>query len=407
MPVTPDNNVSQPSQRLINAFRTDMFGRTKVSEPYTLFDSTHRYQASEDYSYTTSNGATVGYNANESTVLHNVTADAGSEATAETFRVFPYQPGKSLQVLQTFVFAPPQDNLRQRAGYFSRENGFYLEQDGEEVYFVARSGVSGSVSEIRVPQSEWNIDKLDGMGPSDRVLDLTKIQILFSEYEWLGGGSMRLGFVLDGYFILCHQFNHANYISSVYITTATLPVRYEITNTGPTASASTQKQICTTVISNGGYFKPTLLYSATRQTTQVGTALYPLVSIRMAPGRTDSVVIPDGVDLSPTTGAEWEWALVKNATITGGTWVTKTPNNNVQYNVTSTAMSGGQAVIESFFTSTNQSAPTITVTDDRNWSLQLGRTNSATPVSDTYTLAARVIAGTGDIQSALSWHDLK
>lgn len=406
MSVTPDNNVSKPSRQLINAFRTDMFGRTKVSEPYTLFDSSHRYQASDDFSYTTANGGEVVYNADQSSVFHNVTTASGSEVTSETFRVFAYQPGKSLQVLQTFVFAPPQTNLRQRAGYFSRENGFYLEQDGTDVYLVKRTKVSGTVEELRVPQSEWNVDKLDGMGPSDRVLDLTKAHIFFSEYEWLGVGSVRLGFVLDGYFIIVHQFNHANHIDSVYMTTATLPVRYEITNTGTTSSASTQKQICTTVISNGGFFKPVRMQSVIRPNTTVGTTYYPLISLRMTEDRTDSVVIPDGVELSPNTGDNWEWALIKNATITGGSWELAGPKNNVEYNTSSTALSAGETVISSFFSSTNQVLPTLTVKDERNWSLQLGRTNSDTPVSDVYTLAVRVLRGTGEIKSSFNWHDL-
>jgi hypothetical protein len=406
MATTPDNNVSKPSRDLINAFRTDLFGRTKTSEPYTLFDSSHRFQNSDDYSYTTANGGTVTYNADQSSVLHNVTTTSGSEVTAETFRVFPYQPGKSLQVLQTFVFAAPKPNLRQRAGYFSRENGFYLEQDGTEVYFVKRTKVSGTVEELRVPQSEWNVDKLDGTGPSDRVLDLTKAQILFSEYEWLGVGSVRLGFALDGYFVIAHQFNHANYIDSVYMTTATLPVRYEITNTGATSSASFQKQICTTVISNGGYFKPVRLQSVIRADTTVGTSYFPLVSIRMTEGRTDSVIIPDGVELSPNTGDNWEWALIKNAVITGGSWEVIAPKNNVEYNTTSTSLTNGETIISSFFSSTNQVLPTLTIKDERNWSLQLGRTNSNSPVSDTFTLAVRVLSGTGSIKSSFAWHDL-
>lgn len=383
-----------------------MFGRTKVSEPYTMFDSSSRYQPSDDFSYTTTNGGTVTYNADQSTVFHNVTTDSGSEVTAETFRVFSYQPGKSLQVLQTFVFAPPQENLRQRAGYFGRENGFYLEQDGTDIYLVKRTKISGSVEELRVPQSEWNTDKLDGTGPSDRVLDLSKAQILFSEYEWLGVGSVRMGVVLDGYFVVMHQFNHANYIDSVYMTTATLPVRYELTNTGATASASTQKQICVTVISNGGYFKPVLLTTAIRGTTQVATNYVPLVSIRMTEGRMDSVIIPDGIDLSPSSQADWEWALFKNATITGGSWVLSSPKNNVEYNTTATSMTGGLKVIDSYFTTTNQSSPSLAATTERNWGLQLGRTNSDTPVSDVYTLAVKTLSGNGNIQSAMSWHDL-
>ena len=406
MSVTPDNNVSKPSRALINAFRADMFGRTKVAEAFTLFDSQHRYQDSNDFSDTTASGGTVGYDANQSSALLNVTTTSGSEVTRETKRIFPYQPGKSLQVMQTFVFAPPQTNLRQRAGYFTRQNGVFLEQDGDTISFVLRSSASGSVVETRVPQSDWNIDKLDGTGPSDVVLDLTKAQILFSEYEWLGVGSVRIGFAIDGYFIIAHQFNHANYIDSVYMTTAALPARLEITNTGPTDSASTMKQICTTVISNGGYFRPTNQKTAIRQTTRVSTSYYPLISIRMAEGRTDSVIIPTGIDISPVDAGEFEYVLFRNATITGGTYVLRGPDNNVEYNSTATSMVAGELLQEGFFSSTNQTLSSVTISDSKNFSFQLGRTNADTPVSDVVTLAVRTLTGTADVRASLTWEDL-
>ena len=407
MATTPVNNVSKPSRDLINAFRTDMFGRVKVAEAFTLFDSQHRYQDSpDDYSDTIASGGTVGYDINQSSVLLNVTAASGSEVTRETRRIFPYQPGKSLQVMQTFVFAPAQTNLRQRAGYFTRQNGVFLEQDGDTIYFVRRSSATGSVVETRVPQSEWNVDKLDGTGPSDVVLDLSKAQILFSEYEWLGVGSVRIGFAIDGNFLICHQFNHANHIDSVYMTTAALPARLEITNTGPTAAPSTMKQICTTVISNGGYFRPTNAETVLRPVATVATAFYPLISIRMAPGRTDSVIIPTGIDISPVTGDDFEFVLTRNPTLTGGTWVTKGPDNNVQYNITATSMVVGGVLQEGFFSSTNQSVSDISISDSKNFSYQLGRSNAPTPVSDIVTLGVRVLSGTGDVRTALTWEDL-
>ena len=387
------------------SFRTDMFGRIKISDAYSLFDSSHRYSQNGDFSDIIETGATVTHLINESTAALNVTTTSGSKVYRETKKVFPYQPGKSLQVLQTFVFAPPKTNLRQRAGYFSRQNGFYLEQDGTKVYFVKRSYVTGSVVETRIPQSEWNVDTLDGNGPSDIVLDLTKAQILFSEYEWLGVGSVRLGFAIDGYFIIAHQFNHANLISSVYITTASLPVRYEIENTGTTASASTMKQVCVSVVSNGGYFKSTNPRSALRTTTTIATTLYPLIAIRMASGKTDSVIVPSVFSLFPTTDDDYEYSVTRNpTTITGGSWVQHS-SGNVEYNISATAMSDGERLIEGFFSATKQS--TLSETSDvQNFSLQLGRTNADTPVSDVIVLSAKVAAGTGGVKSVLGWFDL-
>lgn len=409
MSSSPLNNVSKPSRDLINTFRTDMFGRTKVSEPITLFDSVHRYKPSGDYSDTTTGTASVTYNANQSTELLTVGTASGDRVTRESKRVFPYQPGKSLQVMQTFVFAPAKANLRQRAGYFSRQNGYYLEQDGTNVYFVRRSYITGEVVETRIPQSEWNMDKLDGTGPSDVVLDLSKAQIMFSEYEWLGAGSVRLGFAIDGFFIAAHQFNHANRVDSVYITTASLPIRYEIENTGATSSSSSMKQICATVISNGGYNRRTEAWTAARTSTvNVSTSFYPIASIRMTAGRTDSVIVPQALSILPIAQGNYQWALIKNSTITGGDWITHTPSTgNVQYNINATSMDGGTVVLEGFISSSNQATSAINLDAElQRWDLQLGRTNADTPVSDTMTLALRSLSGTQSGIGSISWSDL-
>lgn len=409
MATTPRNNVSKPHPAQYNAFRVDMFGRTKTSDPFTLFDSQSRYKSSGDFSDTLTGTATVTHNANQSTELLNVGTASGDKITRESRRVFAYQPGKSLQVMQTFVFAPAKTNLRQRAGYFSRTNGFYLELDGTQLALVRRTYISGSTQETRVLQSEWNLDPLDGTGYSDVVLDISKAQILFSEYEWLGVGSVRLGFAIDGVFILAHQFNHANHIDSVYMTTATLPIRYEIENTGITASPSSMKQICATVVSNGGYQRKTEDWTAARSTsTNISTTYYPLVSIRMAPGRTDSVIVPSSVAILPTSQGDYEWALIRNATISDGDWVTHTASTgNVQYNINSTTMTGGTVVAEGFIASSNQSSSAIRLDSDLSrWDLQLGRTNADTPVSDTMTLALRSLGGTQGARASLSWNDL-
>ena len=409
MATTPDNNVSKPSRDLINAFRTDMFGRTKVSEPFTIFDSQHRYKPSGDYSDITAGTATVTYDANKSMESLNVGTASGSKVERESKRVFPYQPGKSLQVFQTFCFAPAKTNLRQRAGYYSRTNGYYLELDGAQLSFVRRSFVTGQLVETRVLQSEWNVDKLDGTGPSDVLLDISKAQILFSEYEWLGAGSVRLGFAIDGQFIIAHQFNHANYVESPYITTASLPVRYEIENTGTTASASSLGQICTTVISNGGYSRRTENWSAARSTTtSVSSSYFPLVSIRLASGREDSVILPTAATILPIAQGNYQWAIIRNAEITGGTWVPHTPSTeNVEYNITATAMTGGVEVAQGFINSSNQGSSTLNIGDGfQRFDLQLGRTNAATPVSDTITLALRSLGGNQSGIGSLSWVDL-
>lgn len=417
MASTPRNNVSKPSRDQWNAFRTDMFGRTKTSDSFTLFDASHRYSQNGDFSDVISGTASATHIPEQSSAALTVGTASGDKLYRETKKVFSYQPGKSLQVLQTFVLAAPKANLRQRVGYFSTHNGFYLELDGTTVNFVRRSYASGQVVEVRVPQSEWNMDKLDGTGPSDVVLDLTKAQILFSEYEWLGVGSVRLGFAIDGVFIIAHQFNHANYVDTVYMTTASLPCRYEIENTGNTASSSTMKQICVSIISNGGYQKQSIPFTASRETAvSVGTTFYPIVAIRMASGREDSVILPANFEALPTTDANFIVALIKNPTsVSGGTWSTHS-SQNVEYNNSATSMSGGTVVGEYFMAggsgpgnSGKSSAVGLDISGIANFALQLGRTNASSvggPVSDVYVVGIKTISGTGSVVGSISWFDL-
>ena len=103
----------------------DAFGRLRVSSPLTLFDSSHRYRDNGLWNTATASGGAAVFSTNEGLVNLNVNTTSGSEVIRETSKVFSYQPGKSLLVLNTFVMAPAQDNLTQKVGYFGTNNGIY------------------------------------------------------------------------------------------------------------------------------------------------------------------------------------------------------------------------------------------------------------------------------------------
>lgn len=385
----------------------DAFGRARSSAPYTLFDSQNRYAKNDLWSETTATGGTITYDANSSTVLLNVTTSSGSEVVRQTFRSFAYQPGKSLLTYNTFVMPAAQANQRIRIGYFNTQNGVFLERDGTAVFIVRRTFVSGAAVETRVAQADWNGDKLDGNGASGFTLDLTKAQILWEDFEWLGVGSVRVGFVINGQSIICHTFQNANNLTSVYMTTAILPLRYEITNTGATTSSASLQQICSTVISEGGYEKKVAL-DVVRMTTvnaAISTAFVPLASIRLATGRTGAVVIPDGYSVLPTAASAttFEVVLVKNPTLTGASWVATT-SGNVEADLSATSFTGGTIVQQQFVLSSTQSSGLTAGGGDYNWDLQLGATIGG--ASDVYTLAVRALAGTHSAIGSLSFWDL-
>jgi hypothetical protein len=406
--INATSGIPQYSPSTPASFGFDSFGRTKISEPYTLFDNQHRYMSGDEFSDITSGTASVSYLENESTDLFTIGTASGDKVYRESKKVFPYQPGKALTVMQTFVMAPAKAGLRQRVGYFSRQNGVYLQQSGSTISVVRRTFTSGSIQEEVVNQLDWNIDSMNGLGPSRLHLDLTKAQILFMEFEWLGVGSAKVGFAVNGQFITVHQFNHANLIDKVYMTTATLPLRYEIENIASTASSSAMKQICVTVLSNGGYDRKPEVWSASRNTlfTNIGTSFVPLAAVRLKAGRMDSVVQIARINVATVTNNLFEYALLRNPEITGGTWTENTPTQDTEYNITATSLTGGTVVRRGFLAGSNQNNAAADLEIENSFDLQLGRTNADSPVSDIYCLAIRTISGTGDAVGSIQWHEL-
>lgn len=383
----------------------DAFGRLQVSEPYTLFDSQNRYQADPQFDTSLTGSGSTTYLPNESTVQLNVTNASGDAVVRQSYRSLPYQPGKGLQVLATFVMGTAKTNLIQRVGYFNSQNGVFFQRSGALLSFVLRSYISGSASDARtVNQADWNGDKLDGTGASGLTLDLTKAQILWMDFEWLGVGSVRCGFIINGIFYVCHTFNNANDITSVYMTTAILPVRYEISNAALTSGSSSLKQICSTVISEGGYQqKAQLSWARMTSATTVTTAFEPLTSIRLKSTSLGAVVIPAAFSVLPIGSTlDYEVALIKNPTLTGASWASNT--TNVERDIAATALTGGTVVSTAFVSGSNQGSGVVSGGGDYNFDLQLGA--SIAGVSDVYTLAARTISGTDDIIGALSYYDL-
>ncbi len=395
----------------IGGTNVDAFGRLRVSQPYTLFDSQNRYAADNQFDVATTGTGTTTYLPNEAAVKMEVTAGGVGSVTRQSYRSFPYQPGKGLLVLATFVMDGNQSlNLTQRVGYYNDQNGVFFQRVDGTYSFVLRSYVTGTASDARtVNQDDWNGDKLDGTGASGYTLDPSKAQILWMDFEWLGVGSVRCGFIINEQYIVCHTFNNANEITNVYMTTAILPVRYEI-KTVTTAVAASMKAICCSVVSEGGFEQTSIDHVARRTTIlgTIGTTFLPLVSIRLASGRTGAVVLPNRVQVLPTTSQNYEVALIKNPTLTGATFAATVPSDsNVEFDVAATATTGG-TIVQSDYLASNTAGGTgsTSFANAYNFDLQLGA--SIAGVSDIYTVAIRVVSGatTGDAVGSLSFYDL-
>jgi hypothetical protein len=389
----------------------DAFGRARISNPLTLFDSSNRYRDNGLWATSNSAGTTYEFNANSGLIELNVTTSANAEIIRETTKVFAYQPGKSLLILNTFVFNEAKTNLRQRVGYFGAQNGYFLEQNGTDIYLVERSYVNGSVNEIKISKSNWNMDTLDGTGPSLITLNLSKAQIFWIDIEWLGVGTVRCGFIINGKMIHCHSFHHANINNLTYITTASLPLRYEIKNIEVTSSNSSMKQICSSVVSEGGY-------ELHGQQQSVGTAItnaktlttagtfYPVVSIRLKSTAMDAIVILSAVSLlGAGNNINYNWCIIEDATVTTVSWTDAGANSSVEYTISGTAITGGKILASGYFNSSTQSSIPIQILRDILFRFQLQRNSLANTVS---TLSIAVAAGTdnSNIFGSLDWEEI-
>jgi len=413
MATSNSGSASDPTNVVLPAVASDAFGRQRVSEPLTLFDSSHRYSDNNLWSTGAATGGTAVFNADQGLIDLNVTAASGSSVTRETIKVFPYQPGKSLLLLNTFVMDAPKSGLTQRVGYYGDDNGFYVEQADSAIAFVRRSIVTGSLVETPVLQANWNGDKLNGSGASGFTLDLTKAQIFWMDLEWLGVGSVRMGFVINGQFIICHTFNHANIIASTYITTASLPLRYEIENTAGTSGASTLKQICSTVISEGGYELRGVQQSVaipilTPRTFAAAGTYYPIISLRLKSTRLDAIVIATAISLLGTgNGKNYQWRVVANAVTTGGTWVDAGANSAVEYNLTGDSATSGRILASGYINSSNQGSPAINILKEALFANQLER-DGLTGVAYEVVIEVAVGSTSGgeSIFASIDWEEI-
>jgi hypothetical protein len=394
----------------------DAFNRLKVSNPFTLFDSQQRYQVSDKWDYRSATGGTYSYNVTESTVSLTSGLTVGSKVYSETKKVFPYQPGKSLTIINTFAMSQPKNGLRQRVGYFGVTGGFtaatpyngvYVQQDGLTLSICLASGSLNTTQ--TVTQSNWNGDRFNGSGPSGVTLDVTKGNIFWMDIEWLGVGDVRTGFFVDGRPVVAHTFYNTNKNSTTYMTTACLPLRYEIENTSGQTGSSTLRQICSTILSEAGYEGFSRRYNVTHSGTTPHTLTtagtqYPLIAIRMAPDRLDSIIVPSNISVAIEPGTNnkplvVQYRILLNPTLTGNTWTTHF-NGNVQYNITATGVTGGTDIIGGYISSSG----TLDVSSINDFNFQIGRTQLG--VSDTFVLVLVPTTNNTQGYTDLSWFEI-
>lgn len=312
------------------------FGQLKTQHDRTL----GVYESSLDsydslFSINEQNGGESEFSSSESSTILRVTGAAGSSVKRTTNRYHYYLPGTSNYIKMTIACSDQgkPNNIRSWGAYDDNDGIFFkLAEDGIRVDLR-----STTVPDVSIPRSAWNGDKLDGTGPSGMVIDLTKVNIYWIDYQWLGAGRVRFGVVEpSGGRIVCHEMENANNYNLPYMRSGTLPLRTENVNLSATGSTTELREVCMSVYCEGNYDDCTFWRAADINAEKIISSssfvnLFTLRSKQLINGEHNCVVsFPEYLNIALSSNDPVEVAIYEGSDITGGTWLET--NTSLEFN---------------------------------------------------------------------------
>lgn len=389
----------------------DAFGRLRVSQVNSqadlkmIYDELPLFYDIEDIG-TGSNT----YNAGNSDLTIQTAANSDG-VVVQTKQRFNYSSGKSALMLCTFRFFDTETNITKRIGYFNSTTSspFALSRDG--IYLENRNGsidftISKNGTHSRVNQSSWD-DPMDGTGASGIDLQLGTSQgnyIMWLDYEWLGVGNVRFGFIKNGAYYIAHEVDHI-LDGGVYMTSPNHSIRAEIFQNG--AGSGTFKLICATYGSEGTINSLGKILSDNMGNTHVDanstSNTYALMGIRLGSSYLDTLVDVLGFSILAITNDSQRWELWLNPTVAGTFTYSAVSNSSMETAKGSgsgnTVTTTGATLIDSGYISSN--------TSDRfqiESAIRLGATIAG--VSDEMVLCTTPLSSNSDVIASITWREV-
>lgn len=418
------NSLSDLKYSSSDGSAVDSFGRLRVSDPRTLFDSKQLFDNQPlfwDDQELSGGGTSSTFNANTASSTLAVSTNTAGKRARQTFQSFNYQPGKGQMVAMTGILGSGSSGISTAIGMFDDTNGIMFENIDGTPSVNLRSFATGAAVNTRVTQTDWNLDRMDGTGPSLVTLDFSKTQIFHIDFQWLGVGRVRMGFFIDGVLIYCHEFLNSNRIAVPYISQPNLPVRYEIENDG-TGPASSVVHMCSKVASEGGADNVGILQyestttnrasSTTHVSADVADTGYALIGIRLKAAYIGTVIHLESVNILAETNTSFEWLALFNPTIAGTFAYDDKANSALQTAIGSAAVPSTNTVTATgtvlggglVHSSGAGGARGGSITSDFQNALLLGANIAATV--DTIVLAVKPLAVDADIHGGIEWREL-
>lgn len=381
----------------------DAFGRLRISDAYTIFDSKLLNGKAPFFWDEELNGTATATYYDTLTSVILATADSGDFAIRATLNTFHYQPGKSQRISFTGRIGLDSNTVK-RYGYFNTSvvspftdslSGIWVEQVGDNpdsTYWCI--GNWGNVT--RVPRSEWNVDKLNGSGVSKKTLDLTKGQIMLIDFGWLGYQRIRVGFIIDGEVCYTNYFYTANQKTKPFIQTPDHGIRAEIRQTG--AGTGQLMVTCSEVQSEGGQEEDGIIRSVnsggTGLVANVADTTYALIGIRLGHDYRDNQIELLSADAIITTASDnIRWSVRYNPTISGSPSWTALSDSPVEYfrGATANIVTGGTIVLSGYAATGNTGSGAGTLSAQLKNAIKVGYTIDGVPT--TMVLCITPVAG--------------
>lgn len=317
---------------------SDAFHRVRTSIPATIFDSKLLWDAQPllwDDQETAGAGTSSVHSTDTASSTMSTSLNTAGTRVRQTFQRFNYHPGKSELVFMTGTFGVGVSGITRRIGLFDDNDGLFFNQIDGTFGVTIRSSTSGSPVDNTILQASWNLDTLDGNGPSGVTLNLANSQIFVIDFQWLGSGRVRFGFEISGRLVYVHEFLRANLAVNPYMSTPNLPLRYEISS-GAASPASDLVHTCATVMIEGDVeitgVTRLLSSGSTGITTPTVGVTYAIKGVRLKATQLDASILIESIGAFISAGNTdmGEWLLIHNPVVAGTFTYADVPDSPLQ-----------------------------------------------------------------------------
>jgi hypothetical protein len=389
----------------------DAFGHAQFSQQSQMESHTFMYGVdTTKYWDQEVNGGTVTQVVEQSCMLLSVNDQSGSFASRTTHQYYPYQPGVGNEMLMSLRTGDVgKEGLTRRWGLFDDLDGVIFEVDGLNRYVVLRSTFNGVTTEERISDDEFNGDPLDDINTSEFVEDLTKYNLFWIDYQWLGVGKVRVGsFAPNGKRVTIHTFQNPNKKTLPWAKRGTLPIRLEQFNTAGTSGTSEMRMVCATMARQNQqitYVGDTFSVHSNTITLATGSIEVPLLSARanlLQNGEINRItMIPTDLEVF-VEGDTVEMHMWEGLNLTGSTWNKVTdPASAFTFDRDATSYTGGRVRDRLYIPA---GVRTIALEEDLTRAVKLHADGITQP---NFSLSAKCLlpTGTATIVALIRWKE--